>query len=75
MTASDLYSIWYKISIFRDLAKNIFHGSVLCDILDNASSLKYFAIIGKSICGTMETKLKDDNLWESFKAKGIKQAS
>jgi hypothetical protein len=38
----DLYDIWFNVSMMRDLARNIFHGSVLCDITDNCSSLKSF---------------------------------
>jgi hypothetical protein len=40
---SVLFDIWFQVSMMRDLARNIFHGSVLCDITENCSSLYSFA--------------------------------
>ncbi len=35
MTPQVMFDVWFKFSMMRDLARNIFHGSVCCDILEN----------------------------------------
>lgn len=32
-TASTLYKVWFKVSTMRDLARTVFHGGVLSDLL------------------------------------------
>ncbi len=49
LKSKTIFDIWFKLSAMRDLARNIFHGSVLCDIMENVKSLEYFAIFGKSV--------------------------
>ena len=35
MAPQVMFDVWFKLSMMRDLARNIFHGSVCADILEN----------------------------------------
>ena len=40
MKGEQLVRFWFKLSLFRDITRNVFHGSILVDLLDNGASLK-----------------------------------
>jgi hypothetical protein len=50
--------------MMRDLARSIFHGSVLSDILDNETSLKRFTILGKSLSEYLQAPTLDIAFWK-----------
>lgn len=48
--------LWVYASLWRDAAKNIFHGSVVTDLVDNAVNIKTFVEIGIKICTMLGVK-------------------
>jgi predicted DNA-binding ribbon-helix-helix protein len=59
--------------MLRDLARNVFHGSVLADIAETSGSMINFASFAKAICAEIGEASLTDDLWKSFKDKAAKQ--
>lgn len=57
--------LWFYTSLWRDAAKNVFHGSLLTDLVDNAVNLKTFLDIGIRICTILNIKEMEPT-WNRF---------
>lgn len=61
-----IYHAWYLLSIMRDSAKNIFHGSVITDLLDNGLSINIFMTCGKKLNTYLGFDKELDPMWAKF---------
>lgn len=67
------YDVWNLFSVWRDLSRQVFHGSVLSDLLDNGQHLIAFAQIGQNLCKKLEVEMEAD-FWKKIMEKAKAQS-
>lgn len=55
-----MIELWYKLSIFRDLARSVFHGSVIIDFISTNKHIELFYVLKKIICQIFIVTNKND---------------